>query len=124
MTVNSWQVICIFIVAIELPDQVSNLTITSITSMSVKISWQNKARYLHYIINCSGCTRKEIFPNQTRSESVTLENLSPSTTYNISIAVSNNITEITGVLNHAFAVFTTDPGSKKLFWNHLFTASQ
>ena len=82
--------------------------------MSVKVSWQNKARYWYYIINCIGCTRKEIIPNQTRSESVTLESLSPSTTYNISIAVSNNITEITGVLNHAFAVFTTDPGSKKL----------
>ena len=82
--------------------------------MSVKISWQNKARYWYYIINCIGCTRKEIIPNQTRSENVTLESLSPSTTYNISIAVSSNITEMTGVLNHAFAVFTTDPGSKKL----------
>ena len=81
--------------------------------MSVKISWQNKARYWYYIVNCSGCARKEIFPNETNSESVTLENLSPSTTYNISIAVSNNITEKTGVLNHAFAVFTTAPGSKK-----------
>lgn len=96
--------------------------------MSVKISWQNKAKYWYYVIKCSGCTRKEIFPNEARRESVTLESLSPSTTYNFSIAVSNNITEITGVLNHAFAVFTTDPGSKKLFLKlfriHLFTASQ
>ena len=81
--------------------------------MSVKISWQNKARSWYYIVNCSGCTRKDIFPIQTKSESVILESLSPLTTYNISIAVSNNITEITGVLNHTFAVFTTDPGSKK-----------
>ena len=81
--------------------------------MSIKISWQNKARYWYYIVNCSGCVRKDKFPNKTKTESVTLENLSPSTTYNISIAVSNNITEMTGVLNHAFAVFTTDPGSKK-----------
>ena len=81
--------------------------------MSAKISWQNKVRYRYYIINCHGCAREEFFPNETKSESVTLESLSPSTTYNISIAVNNNITEITGVLNHAFAVFTTDPGGKK-----------
>ena len=102
-----------FYSSIELPDQVSNLTVTDITSMSVKLSWQDKTRSRYYIVNCIGCPQKDIFPIERKSESVTLESLSPSTTYNISIAVSNNITEITGVLNHTFAVFTTDPGSKK-----------
>lgn len=127
MRVNSKPVILMFILAIELPDQVSNIIVSDINSMSVNITWcdKSKIKARNYIVDCFGCTQG-IFPIPSKIESVFLEKLSPSTTYNISIAISNDITEITGVLNRNFIMFTTDPGGKKSFlessWTGSFTA--
>ena len=105
-----------FTLTIELPDQVSNIIVSDISSTSVNITWHDKAKLKakNYTVGCNSCTL-DTFPVQTKTESVFLESLSPSTTYNISIAVSNSITEITGLLNRNFIVFTTVPGGKKLF---------
>ena len=108
-----------FICSIELPDQVSNITITNYNSTSVNVSWHDKknGKPWYYTvllrIDCSSCNILENFLYQTESKSIILKNLSSATRYYISIAVNNNITDLTGVVNPRFFVFITRVGGEE-----------
>lgn len=108
-----------FVCSIELPDQVADIKVTDYNSTSVNVSWHNKkeGKLWYYTvllrIDCSSCNILKNFLNQTESKSVILKNLSSSTRYNISIAVNNNITDLTGVVNPRFFVFITGVGGEE-----------
>ena len=108
-----------FVCSIELPDQVADIKVTDYNSTSVNVSWHNKkeGKLWYYTvllrIDCSSCNILKNFLKQTESKSVILKNLSSSTRYNISIAVNNNITDLTGVVNPRFFVFITGVGGEE-----------
>ena len=108
-----------FICSIELPDQVSDIKITDYSSTSVNVSWHSKkeGKPWYYTvllrIDCSSCNILENYSIQTESNSVIWKNLNSSTRYNISIAVNNNITDLTGVVNPRFFVFITGVGGEE-----------
>lgn len=103
-----------FICSIELPDQVSNVIITDKRSSSVNISWhdQKRGNPWYYTVDCNSCTLKD-FSIPTEIKGVFLKNLNSSTRYNISIAVNNNITNLTGVVNPRFFTFITAVGGEE-----------
>lgn len=93
-----------------MPDQVTAITFSYITSTSVKLSWtDNSARKgaFNYIIDCFGCSKCKIFPIHTKQTSVIVKKLDPSTHYSIGIAVNNSITALTGKLLYKRAEFHT-----------------
>lgn len=108
-----------FICSIELPDQVSDVKITDYNSTSVNVSWHSKKKgkpwYYTVLlrIDCSSCNILNDSSFETEWKSVVLKNLSSSTRYNISIAVNNNITDLTGVVNPRFFVFITGVGGEE-----------
>ena len=109
-----------FICSIELPDQVSNVTVTDKQSSSVNISWhdQKRGKPWYYTVDCNSCTLND-FSIQTKSKGVILKNLNSSTRYHISIAVNNNITNLTGVVNPRFFTFITAVGGGELILRFL-----
>lgn len=93
-----------------MPDQVSAITFSYITSTSVKISWTNnsaKKGAFNYVIDCFGCSKCSIFPINTEETSVIVKKLDPSTLYSIGVAVNNSITALTGKLLYKRAEFHT-----------------
>ena len=100
-----------YIFTIELPDRVSEITFSDITSTSVKISWTDnstKKGAFNYIIDCFSCSKCIIFPVHTEETSVTVKNLDPSTRYTVGVAVNNSITALTGKLLYKRAEFYTN----------------
>ena len=86
---------------IELPERVSDVTFSDITSASVNISWTDKfskKNPFNYIIDCFGCSKQNTFPVETEKTSVIIKSLNASTIYNISVAVNNSITVLTDKL--------------------------
>ena len=101
---------------IELPDRVSAITFSDITSTSVNISWTDNAakkQPFNYIIEYFGCCKSNVFPIETKKTSIIIEHLDPSTLYNIGVAVSNGITALTGKFLYEKAELQTEiEGSK------------
>lgn len=98
---------------IELPDRVSAVTFSDITSTSVNISWtdnSSKKNPFNYLIDCFGCSKQNIFPVQTEKTSMILKNLNASTIYNISVGVNNSITVLTDKLIYETAELHTKVG--------------
>lgn len=98
---------------IELPDRASAVTFSDITSTSVNISWTDnslKRNLFNYLIDCFGCSKQNIFPVETEKTSMILKNLNASTIYNISVAVNNSITLLTGKLLYETAELHTKVG--------------
>ena len=110
-----------FICSIELPGQVSDIKVTDYSSTSVNVSWHDKKREKPWYytvllrIDCSSCNILNDSSFETEWKSVVLKNLSSSTRYNISIAVNNNITDLTGVVNPRYFVFITGVGGEESF---------
>ena len=101
------------ILSIELPDRVSSVTFTEITESSANISWTFVGEAFHYTIDCSGCSKPNIFPVDTNQTSVTLQGLDASTLYNISVTANNNITRLTNQSLYRFSVLHTRAGGMK-----------
>ena len=102
-----------YVSTIELPDRVSAVTFSDITSASVIISWTDtslKKNPFNYIIDCFGCSKQNIFPVETEKTSVIIKNLNASTMYNISVAVNNSITVLTDKLQYETAELHTKVG--------------
>ena len=96
-----------------MPDRVSHVTFSDITSASVNISWTDKSlkkNPFNYIIDCFGCSKQNIFPVETEKTSVIIKNLNASTMYNISVAVNNSITVLTDKLQYETAELLTKVG--------------
>ena len=71
-----------YIFPIELPDRVSKITFTEITKSSANISWSfvnNVGEAFHYRIDCSDCSKPNIFPVDTNQTSLILRGLDAST---------------------------------------------
>ena len=103
--------LCIFI--IELPNRVSAVTFSDVTSTSVNISWTDngaKKQPFNYIIDCFGCCKSNVFPIETKQTSVIIGNLDPSTLYNIGVTVSNGVTALTGKFLYEAAELQTKIG--------------
>ena len=103
------------IFTIELPDRVSAMTLSDITSTSVNISWTDnseKREPFNYVIDCFGCCKSNVFPIETKQTSAVIENLDPSTFYNVGVAVSNSITAITGKFLFETAQLQTKVGGR------------
>lgn len=113
-------VICIliqikFLSSIGLPDRVSTVTFSNITSTSTIISWNDnswKKNPFNYIIDCFGCPKRNIFPIETEKSSVIIKKLNASTIYKISVAVNNSITVLTDELLFETAELHTKVGGR------------
>ena len=108
------------ILSIELPDRVSNIIFTEITESSANISWTFVGEAFYYIIDCSSCSKPNIFPVDTNQTSEILRGLDASTQYNISVAVNNNITRLTNQSLYKFSVLRTSAGGMKCQFVKLF----
>ena len=106
-----------FILSIELPDRVSNITFTEITKSSANISWtfvnKDEKPIYNYTIDCCGCSKSNIFPVDTDQTSVILRGLDASTQYNISVTVNNNITRLTNRSLYKFSILNTSAGGMR-----------
>ena len=83
---------------IELPNRVSNIKFSGVTSSSVNISWSEnvtKKEDYNYIIDCIGCYKRNIFPVETNQTYVILKNLDSSSLYYITVAIHNSVTVLT-----------------------------
>ena len=113
-------VICIliqikFVSSIELPDRVSAVTFSDITSTSTTISWNDnswKKNPFNYIIDCFGCSKGNIFPIETEQRSVIIKKLNASTIYKIGVAVNNSITVLTDELLFETVELHTNVGGR------------
>lgn len=98
---------------IELPDRVSVITFSDITSTSVNISWiynSENENPFNYIIDCFGCSKQNVFPVEAEQSSVIIKNLNASTIYNISVAVNNSITVLADKILYETAELHTKVG--------------
>lgn len=100
---------------IELPNRVSNIKFSGVTSSSVNISWSDsvtKKEHYNYIIDCIGCYKRNVFPVETDQTYIILKNLDPSTLYYVTIAINNSVTILTGKWPSAFGTFRTQNKGK------------
>ena len=98
-----------------MPDRVSAVTFSDITSTSATISWNYnswKKNLFNYIIDCFGCSRGNIFPIETEQSSVIIKKLVASTVYKIDVAVNNSITVLTDELLFETAELHTNIGGR------------
>ena len=103
---------------IELPNRVSNIRFSNITSSSAIVLWSDsvtKTEPYNYIIDCIGCYKRSSFPVETEQTYVILKNLDASSLYYITVAVNNNITMITGKWLYESRTFHTRSKGKQLF---------
>ena len=98
-----------------MPDRVSAVTFSDITSTSTIISRIDnslKKNPFNYIIDCFGCSEGNIFPIETEQSSVIIKKLKASTIYKISAAVNNSITMLTDELLFETAELHTKVGGR------------
>ena len=98
-----------------MPDRVSAVTFSDITSTSTTISWNDnswKKNPFNYIIDCFGCSKGNIFPIETKQRSVIIKKLNASTIYKIGVAVNNSITVLTDELLFETVELHTNVGGR------------